>query len=454
MESTTSTPGFWVCGKCGRRVPGRVDTCRCGEPAPSVADGNVPAAEGTPADTPALSSSSFALRIVLALVVFGGLGAGWYAWTKNSADDRNTSMMQTAAAISQRVRTNAIATDAAPQAVATQTSAPAAAPAAAGNTAPMPLEDLVARVAPAVVLVLASGGRGSGFFVDSETVITNAHVVGSDNSVRIKRVNGDTDDARVERVATDLDLAILKTSSRVDQTALVLGSNAAVRSGQDVVAIGSPLGTLQTSVTRGIVSAVRTNGTLTMIQTDAAINPGNSGGPLMDRTGTVIGINSYGSRNTQGIAFAIAVDHARDLLSGSHITSTTATPLTVLNDATSGKSEGERTRESAQVRYERALAQVARRADNLDISWRRFRGDCYRGSIIGSYDREWFALFDRKAMQGAVSPGCGGDFTQEREEAFTIKNTVDALDEAARREDIYPGIRRDLRRKYRLEWDR
>jgi S1-C subfamily serine protease len=166
-------------------------------------------------------------------------------------------MAATSAAVSERVRSEPGPAGAIPQVVVVQTPG-AAAPA---NAAPIPLEDLVARVAPAVVLVQASGGRGSGFFVESDTIITNAHVVGSDSLVRIKRVDGETVDARVDRVATDLDLAVLKTSSSsADQATLTLGSNASVRSGQDVVAIGSPLGTLQTSVTRGIVSAVRTNG--------------------------------------------------------------------------------------------------------------------------------------------------------------------------------------------------
>ena len=129
--------------------------------------------------------------------------------------------------------------------------------------------------------------------------------------------------------------------------------------------------------------------------------------------------------------------------------STHMAPVTGTSSSDSG-----RAREAAVTRYDRALAQVARRADNLDASWRRFRGDCYRGRIAGNFDREWFSIFDQKTMQGAVAPGCGGDFNEWREEAFTIKNTVEALDEAARKEDIYPGTRRDLRHKYHLEWDR
>jgi S1-C subfamily serine protease len=133
--------------------------------------------------------------------------------------------------------------------------------------------------------------------------------------VRIRRTTGDTLDARVERIASDVDLAMLKLSAPLDdQTVLTLGSLSEVRSGEDVVAIGSALGVLQSSVTRGIVSAVRRTESVTFIQTDAAINPGNSGGPLLDPSGKVIGINTAGAGQAQGINFAIPIDIAKPLL--------------------------------------------------------------------------------------------------------------------------------------------
>jgi streptomycin 6-kinase len=456
-------------------VPGKVEICRCGAPrGDAEVSSNLPASPAQPAPPaqptftgeaahPTISGSAFAMRIVLGIVLIGGLGAGWYVWTKNSENERaaaiarvNAARARTSPAV--QSTTQAAGGIALPSRVAStltpNAAQPDAAPAADGAAAAVPLEDLVSRVGPAVVLIQSSRGRGTGFFVDTDTIITNAHVVEGDSVVRIRRSNGDTTDARVERAATDIDVAVLRVSSRLDnQAVLPLGSVANVRSGQEVVAIGSPSG-LQNTVTRGIVSAVRTSDKLTLIQTDAAINPGNSGGPLIDRAGTAIGINALTSRSTQGISFAIAADHATELLSGRHFTTTTSTPLSTLNDNLTGKSDTDRARESAVVRYERALAQLARRADNLDVSWRRFRGDCYRGSIIGNFDREWFAILQPRAMQGAVAPGCGGDFAQERQEANTIRNTVEALDEAARKEDILPGTRRDLRHKYRLEWDR
>ena len=94
---------------------------------------------------------------------------------------------------------------------------------------------------------------------------------------------------------------------------------------QEVIAIGNALGAFSNTVTRGIVSAIRKTDSVTLIQTDAAINPGNSGGPLLDRSGQVIGINSMSLVRTgpQGLGFAIAIDHAVQILNGQVASSTT-----------------------------------------------------------------------------------------------------------------------------------
>ncbi len=164
---------------------------------------------------------------------------------------------------------------------------------------------------PAVVLVETSSGRGSGFFVSADTLITNVHVVGGNSSVTIRRMGGATAPARVAAAAPEFDIAVLKISNpEAGQAVISLGSALNARVGQDVIAIGSALGTLQNTVTRGIVSALRQSGSATLIQTDAAINPGNSGGPLLDRTGVAIGITTMGYSGRQGLNFAVAADHA------------------------------------------------------------------------------------------------------------------------------------------------
>jgi hypothetical protein len=327
--------------------------------------------------------------------------------------------------------------------------------AVSGPGAASSLEDLVARVSPTVVVVETSTGRGSGVFVRPDLIVTNAHVAGNDLTFRVRRVSGDTLTARVDTVARDLDLALLRLSTPpADQPIASLGSAAGVRSGQEVVAIGSALGVLQNTVTRGIVSGVRQAGSVTLIQTDAAINPGNSGGPLVDRAGNVIGINTMGVAEAQGISFAVSVDHVRELLGGQHTARTSATPASSLNQTLNARtaSDTETSRERATTAYDQIIAQLARRADALDDYWRRFRSTCYGGPITGGYDREWFALFDPRAMRGTVLEGCANAFADARQHANEIRAGVVAADEAARRADVYPGTRRDVLRKYRLDY--
>src|SRR4029077_14458412 len=138
----------------------------------------------------------------------------------------------------------------------------------------------------------------------------------------------------------------------------------------EVIAIGYALGTLSNTVTRGIVSALREAGGVTLIQTDAAINPGNSGGPLLDRSGTVIGINSMSNTRGQGLSFAIAIDHATALMNGRTVASA-QTPLEALRQATGGPSESESARDRGATRSEQAVQVLSRTGDQIDVNWQR-----------------------------------------------------------------------------------
>jgi hypothetical protein len=320
---------------------------------------------------------------------------------------------------------------------------------------------MISRVMPAVVRVETSTGSGSGFFVRPDTLLTNVHVVLGNPMVTVRRPDGTTTSARVESTSPEFDIAVLRVSNAApNQATVTLGSGKHARAGQEVVALGSPLG-LQNTVTRGIVSAVREIETVTLVQTDAAINPGNSGGPLVDRSGIVIGITTMGIRSAvaQGLSFAVAIDHAVDLLAGKRLTAT-GTPIASLNKAMSGpggQSEAQSVRDQAARTFDQAIAQVGRRADALDGQWRAFKESCYQGRIVGSFDREWFALWDPRAMPGIVAPGCGTVFSDLRQIAQSIRAEVAGLGETARRADVYPGTRRDVLRKYRLDyagWDR
>jgi hypothetical protein len=222
-----------------------------------------------------------------------------------------------------------------------------------------------------------------------------------------------------------------------------------------VIALGSPLG-LQNTVTRGIVSAVRQVGGLTLVQTDAAINPGNSGGPLLDRAGRVIAITTMSVRpeSGQGLSFAIGIEHAQSLLSGQRPTTSPSTPLTTLTQAmTKGgtSTDADTSRDKATRSFEQAIVNVSRRADALDDRWRNFVRVCYQGQVGSNFDRPWFALWDTRAMQGAISPSCQSVFEDIRQYANGIRSTILSLDEAARQADVYPGTRRDVLRRNHLD---
>jgi S1-C subfamily serine protease len=169
---------------------------------------------------------------------------------------------------------------------------------------------------------------GSGFVVDRDgTILTNDHVVegASEVSIRFKE-DGPAIDAQLKGRDPSTDLAVLEVDPDdvSDVTPMPLGSSKAAEVGDPVVAIGNPFGFTRT-VTAGIISAKQRQITApngfpirNVIQTDASINPGNSGGPLLDGQGRVIGINSQiatgGGQGNVGIAFAVPVDTAKQLL--------------------------------------------------------------------------------------------------------------------------------------------
>src|ERR687886_174846 len=172
---------------------------------------------------------------------------------------------------------------------------------------------VVQRVGPAVVTIQTSGvddqgnpfqAAGSGVIIDNKgDILTNYHVIqGNETRYQVIFKSGRKADATLAGSAPYSDLAVIHVNATVPAWAK-LGDSSKVQPGETVLAIGSPLGSFENSVTEGIISAVgRTlqepNGpTLTgILQTDAAINHGNSGGPPVDLNGNVIGINTAGAR--------------------------------------------------------------------------------------------------------------------------------------------------------------
>ncbi len=204
------------------------------------------------------------------------------------------------------------------------------------------VSQVAAAVLPSVVSIEVSGqsgaGEGSGVIISSDgQILTNNHVVAlaaNGGQLQVTFNDGKTASAEILGRDPSSDLAVIKAAGVSNLKPAKLGSSADLQVGQQVVAIGSPLG-LQGTVTSGIVSAlnrpVRTGSSDTpggqadtavfnAIQTDAAINPGNSGGPLVNMSGEVIGINSAIATLSQGgsqqsgsigVGFAIPIDKAR-----------------------------------------------------------------------------------------------------------------------------------------------
>ena len=195
------------------------------------------------------------------------------------------------------------------------------------------------KVLPSVVMIKVVGnraeGEGSGVILSSDgMILTNNHVAsgaGPGGELTVAFSDGSTAKATVVGTDPVADIAVIRASGVSGLTPIEIGDSSTVRVGQQVVAIGSPLG-LAGTVTSGIVSSlnrpVSTSGdsgnqntVIDAIQTDAAINPGNSGGALVDMSGKLIGINTAiatlggdsGGESTSGsigLGFAIPVDQA------------------------------------------------------------------------------------------------------------------------------------------------
>ena len=205
--------------------------------------------------------------------------------------------------------------------ISTATTTPVATP--AGMATPT-IAEMVRSVQGGVVQIITLTSAGSGFIIDSDgLVVTNQHVVGGNLSVTVRISDGTEYQASVLGVSTRADLAIIDIGGGGNIQPVPLGDSDNVQVGEDVIAMGFPLGFQlgqSITVTRGIVSAKRVYDEVEHIQTDAAINPGNSGGPLFNRAGQVIGVNTSREETTPdgrpvtGISFAVAINEVKSRL--------------------------------------------------------------------------------------------------------------------------------------------
>ena len=174
---------------------------------------------------------------------------------------------------------------------------------------------------------VSQAAAGSGFVITSDGyILTNYHVIEDADSIQVDFVDGTTYDATLVGGESENDIAVLKIDA-TGLTPVIIGDSDNVKVGEQVVAIGNPLGELTFSMTSGIVSAkdrsitMENGNVMNMIQTDTAINNGNSGGPLFDMYGQVIGITSAklsGSSSSkatiEGLGFAIPINDIKDMV--------------------------------------------------------------------------------------------------------------------------------------------
>lgn len=259
-----------------------------------------------------------ALTLLLAVIFGVGLFAGWQFSRTSTASTRASAT--------------------------TTATAGAVQPATTTTNEETVREAAIAKIRPAVVEVnvtlSGASALGSGVIVDRRGyIVTNNHVVAGAQSIEV--VLSDGTHLPAQLVGTDPadDLAVVKITTTANLTVATLGDSSKLQVGQDVLAIGSPLGNAQ-SVTSGIISALGRSvsegqGGATIsnaVQTDAPINPGNSGGALVDLQGNLIGIPTLGAVDPEfntpadGVGFAIPSNRVGSVVSQiiatGHVTNT------------------------------------------------------------------------------------------------------------------------------------
>jgi serine protease Do len=168
-----------------------------------------------------------------------------------------------------------------------------------------------------------TAGAGSGVIISKEGyIVTNHHVVADANTITVRLNNGVEFAAYLVGSDEQSDIAVLWIDgSSYPLTVATLGASFDLVVGEDILAIGNPLGSLGGTVTEGMVSATARqikvgNNVMTLLQVSAPINPGNSGGGLFNMAGELMGIVNakISDQNVEGLGFAIPVDTAYDII--------------------------------------------------------------------------------------------------------------------------------------------
>jgi S1-C subfamily serine protease len=174
--------------------------------------------------------------------------------------------------------------------------------------------EIVARTRPAVVVIETDEALASGFVVKPDGIIvTNYHVVANAKAMAVKFPSGEVY-RNVYLLSSDPvdDLAFLKIEA-VDLPTITLGNSNNVRLGDEVLLVGAPQG-LEQTVSNGLISGIRLDDGVRVLQTSAAASPGSSGGPLLDRGGEAIGVMSFKLVNGENLNFTIPINYVRGKL--------------------------------------------------------------------------------------------------------------------------------------------
>ncbi len=214
--------------------------------------------------------------------------------------------------------------------------------------------ELAALVSPTVVQITTeytvenfwmqqtSTGAGSGVIISADgRIVTNHHVVEDATRIKVILSTGDEYDASLVASDAQTDIAVLKIDA-ADLPYASVGDSDKLVVGQEVIAVGNPLGELGGTVTNGIISALERqitvdDYTMTLLQTNTAINPGNSGGGLFDVSGKLIGVVNakYSDTGVEGLGFAIpintAMKSAQDLIDVGYVTGRVSVGLRLLD---------------------------------------------------------------------------------------------------------------------------
>ncbi len=177
-------------------------------------------------------------------------------------------------------------------------------------------EDIMTNFGKAIVKIQAGTSMGSGFIVDVEGhILTNFHIVQNATVISAKMIekNQNFNNVKVIKVDPVKDIALLKIDNANSLPIVVLGDSDRLSVGERVVAIGNPQG-LENTISDGLISGIRENDGVKLIQTSVPVTHGSSGGPLFNMQGEVIGIVTAGIKEAGNLNFAVPINYAKDEL--------------------------------------------------------------------------------------------------------------------------------------------